>query len=105
MSPPNTIVTYCYRDASNYKFWGEFVVAGEFKREDIRAYLFDSEWFVPEKVGLIHLLTEPWNSDDHILHELHEFESTPRTDCICDAKKMVERFKAASETSWFEGYA
>ena len=104
MDEYNTRVCYCYRDASNHKFWSEFILEGKFAREQIQEYLFDEEWFVPEQVGLNHLLTAPWNKDDHILHEIHEVEATSRQDCICSAREMVERFKQAQARDWFEVY-
>src|ERR1700733_4629344 len=97
----NTQITYCYRDASNYKFWGEFAVEGVLDMEELASHLFEGEWFVPERVGLKHLLTEPWSDDDHILHEFREFESTKREDCICTAAQLIERFETARRTGWF----
>ena len=46
MKSPNTRVCYCYRDASNWKFWGEFILEGKFTRKQIQKYLFNNEWFV-----------------------------------------------------------
>ena len=105
MSPSNTRVCYCYRDASNHKFWGEFILKGKFTRKQIQDFLSDEEWFVSEQVGLNHLLTEPWTKDDHILHEIHEIEPTDRLDFICSAKEMVSRFKQAQAKDWFDGYS
>ena len=104
MESANTRITYCYRDASNYKFWGEFVVEGQLNRSQLEPYLFDGGWFVPEKVGLKHLLTEAWSEDDHLLHELCDFEYTTTSGAICSADLFVERFKAAHRNDWFSGY-
>jgi hypothetical protein len=101
---PNTLITYCYRDGGNWKFCGEFVVRGVIEREHIQEYLFDHEWFVPQKVGLTHLLTEPWDKEDHLLHELHEFERSEREDCLCSSTEFVERFKKARKLGWFDGF-
>jgi len=103
MDSGNTRISYCYRDASNYKFWGEFVVGGHLSRSQLQPYLFEGDWFIPEKVGLKHLLTEAWSEDDHLLHELHNFECTSVSDTVCSAEVFVERFKAAHGRNWFSG--
>ncbi len=104
MHGPNTLIYYCYRDAGNTKFWGEIVVSGQVSRKQLEKFLFDGEWFVPEQVGLNHLLTEPWTKLDHILHELHEFEDTERTDHFCLADELIAKFEAAHKKGWFDGY-
>ena len=43
-------VRYLYRDATNYKFRGLFIVAGYLDLECLRPFLFDREWFVPEGI-------------------------------------------------------
>ena len=45
-------VDYLYRDASNYKFRGSFIVDGDLDLEMLRPLLLDGAWFVPERVGL-----------------------------------------------------
>ena len=98
---PNTRISYCYRDAANWKFWGHFAVEGKIDRSDLEHYLDGAEFFVPEKVGLNHLLTEPWSRDDHILHELHEFEPAAGGQTLCTAAELIRRFRVANEQDWF----
>lgn len=79
--PPNEycVFEYLYRDASNYKVWGEVLLSGVPSQDDIaalRARLESGEYFVAEQVGIPALCKELWDlsggpaSDDHALHEL-----------------------------------
>jgi len=72
------VFEYLYRDASNYKAWGEILLSGVPSQNDIavlRACLESDEYFVAEQVGIPALYKELWdlsggpNSDDHALHE------------------------------------
>jgi hypothetical protein len=99
----NTEINYLYRDASNYKFWGTFIVEGKIERSDLVPYLFDSEWFVPQQVGLEHLLNLPMNFDDHLLHELHEFVPTTAQANAGSAKDLIAKFRMAADKDWFHG--
>lgn len=106
----NTEVTYLYRDPSNWKFWGTFVVDGALGRDELKQYLLkypwlpsDIEWFNPRMVGLEHLLTEPWDVEDHAMHELHEFVPTDRGETLCSASELIERFASASHRKWENG--
>ena len=103
----NTEVTYLYRDTSNWKFWGTFVVKGMLQREELDPYLIrvpwmpsDIAWFVPNVVGLENLLTVPRQGDDDDLHELYEFTPTDRQDILCGAEQLVARFQQASKSGW-----
>lgn len=72
------VFEYLYRDASNYKAWGEILLSGVPSQNDIvvlHARLESGEYFVAEQVGIPALYKELWdlsggpNSDDHALHE------------------------------------
>ena len=72
------VFEYLYRDASNYKAWGEILLSGVPSQNDIaalRACLESDEYFVAEQVGLPAVYKELWGlsggptSDDHALHE------------------------------------
>ena len=99
-----TKVTYRYRDASNFKFWGQFLVSGEFGIELVLDYLFEGEFFVPHEVGLPHLLNLPMNQDDHYLHTFEDFEIVSEGVATCSADDLVKRFKEASEKGWFSSF-
>lgn len=100
-----TRVEYLYRDASNYKFYGDFVVSGCLLKAELEPFLFDAEWFVPSEVGLPHLLDLPMNEDDHWLHEFVEFVPTKKGLPICKASELIERFQTASRRGWFSNLA
>lgn len=48
----NTLVEYMYRDASNYKEVGRFVLGGRFDVSMIEPFLSDRKFFIPERVGV-----------------------------------------------------
>ncbi len=99
-----TKVHYMYRDASNYKFHGCFVVSGKLSLNALEPYLFDGEFFVPHEVGLDHLLDMPMNEDDHYLHTFEEFEDTETGTPICSANQFVDKLKNASERGWVSSF-
>ncbi len=101
---PNTLVNYVYRDASNHKYWGSFVVKGKLRLEQIEKHFFDTEFFVATEVGLKHLLTDSWNEDDHVLHSFGDFEPTNIEDTICTVEELVQRFENANIRGWFHSY-
>jgi len=72
------VFEYLYRDAANYKAWGEILLSGVPSQDDIavlRACLESGEYFVAEQVGIPPVYKELWDlsdgptSDDHALHE------------------------------------
>lgn len=72
------VFEYQYRDASNYKAWGEILLSGIPSQSDIaalRACLESDVYFVAEQVGIPVVYKELWDlsggrsSDDHALHE------------------------------------
>lgn len=75
----NICVEYLYRDAANYKSWGEVVFRNEGDldilkiEEKIRAALIDREFFVAEKVGVPVLYFE--SRDDELDHQWHEYSA------------------------------
>jgi len=95
-----TRVEYMYRDASNYKFHGEFVVSGTLLRLHLEDFLFDGEFFVPHEIGLNHLLTYSMNKDDHYLHTFETFEKCAFDSFICTAEKFVLDVKSANRKGW-----
>jgi hypothetical protein len=99
----NTEITYLYRDASNYKFFGSIVVAGRIEIADIEGCFFDSEFFVPEAVGLPSLVPEVTNEDDHLLHTIVAMESTDKPASPIFAANLINEFRRRAEIGWFLG--
>jgi hypothetical protein len=72
------VFEYLYRDASNYKAWGELLLSGIPSQSDttaLRACLESEIYFIAEQVGIPAVYKELWDlsggrtSDDHSLHE------------------------------------
>jgi len=74
-----TILEYQYRDAGNYKAFGELLLEGEMTPSDLAdltPYLYDGEYFIPEEVGippLQPLLQEELGGKNEDDHEWHTF--------------------------------
>ena len=81
------VFEYLYRDASNYKVWGNLVLRGVAKKSDheVLATHFESgEFFIAEQLGIPPLYAELWefsngpSIDDHVWHTFHKLR--PATD-------------------------
>lgn len=97
----NSLVTYIYRDAGNYKFRASIVVGGTLKLQELTPHLFDGEFFIPARIGLRRLVPSCMNEDDHELHAFDAIEPIRGGDVICPAGEFVERFAAANKAGWF----
>lgn len=93
-------ITYLYRDAGNYKFWSEFCVLGDVSLDTLSPYLFEGEYFVPEKIGLPSLVPPQKNDDDHLFHEFVDVEYSDSAECLLTADDFMARIRAASITGW-----
>lgn len=103
----NVCFEYLYRDAANYKSWGEVIFRNESDldilkvEERIRAALIDREFFVAEKVGVPVLYFE--SRDDELDHQWHEYSTAtlsdgPITDIANrDISEFVNLLNAASK--------
>ncbi|NMP24910.1 hypothetical protein [Sulfobacillus harzensis] len=98
----NTRIAYLYRDGANNKQGGEVVLAGALSDEqiaDIRHACDDGQWFIPGDVGLPELQAVwvekgyPLTADDHVWHELVDFEATADSPTLAmTAAAFYERF-------------
>lgn len=103
----NTRFHYLYRDASNYKQWGEVVFTGCACSLEPRlvAALDRQEFFIADHVRLPELFfTEgPSDSDDHCFHE---FDSCETTDVPADDRhqrsidEFVQEVEDAVRLGW-----
>ena len=101
----NTNFEYLYRDAGNYKWFSEVVIAGVLKLEDIEHFLFEHHFFIPSEVGLPGLQPEVLTEDDHIWHEIISLkESVAEPTVEIKSDDLVEKFQMAhaEEWNWFE---
>lgn len=95
--PQNTLITYLYRDASNYKKHNEAIVKGLMtpeQEERIWKSLQVGEYFIPHLVGLPEVRFEKETEDDHPYFELQSLSPTnaPVT-CDIDIERLVNAFE------------
>jgi hypothetical protein len=102
----NTLISYMYRDASNYKAHGEEVLQGTLtseQKEAIIAKLEGGENFIPDQVGLEEVqeqLTSFPSEDDHVWHELNEDDITDTQQdptIQLTAEQLYQNFMAVEE--------
>lgn len=91
--PINIKFSYLYRDAGNYKNYGEVVLAnpddlslGEIETL-IRSKLIDGLWFCADQFGLPDLHFGDW--DNGLDHAWHEFEAVSYTNEPCDTQNAA----------------
>ncbi|MDR4506437.1 MAG: hypothetical protein MRK01_16825 [Candidatus Scalindua sp.] len=97
----NTVFTYQYRDAANYKEFDTVIIRGLFSLKDIEKYLYEKVFFIPSEIGLKDLQPENLNQDDHIWHEILEISQTNEQPTVTiTAEKILSNFKKASLEGW-----
>jgi hypothetical protein len=94
-------VNYLFRDASNYKFRGDFRLLGKISIDEIESYLFEGEFFIPEKIGLPPLRPETANEDDHLLHSIEDWRAVEGATYLMTAHEFQRRLREASQRGWF----
>lgn len=89
MNKQYTVMEYLYRDAGNYKAWGELLLDGLVDERNeilIREFLDSSEFFIPEKAGIPALRSKLYKYSngpteaDHVFHELVSFRLAENAD-------------------------
>jgi len=96
------VFEYLYRDAGNYKAWGELLLEGDLSETEIarmKAIFQDGEFFIPEQIGIPSLCEQLWQAcqsdpSDELDHVWHEF-STMRAACARDFERLEPWGKAA----------
>jgi len=97
----NTLFSYLYRDACNYKRFNEVIISGQLAINDLLPYLHDQEFFVPSEVGLDDLQDNPLTTYDHIWHEIESISKTmQKPNLKIDAKYLIEAFQKAYLKDW-----
>lgn len=96
-----TEVEYLYRDASNYKYWGTFLVRGIIQKSDLRNFLFDSEFFIPFRIGAPGLQPPQRKEDDHELHSFEGFKPLKGKQFDFDRPDLLEKLEFANKNDWF----
>lgn len=97
----NTIFSYMYADACNYKIYKDVVIGGELEFSDIEPYLHEGEFFIPSEIGLDDLQPTPLTTHDHIWHSICNLSaSNINSNCTIDSAQLIKRFLIASENRW-----
>ena len=95
------VMEYCYRDADNYKAFGQILLSGNITDayiSEMESLLDSEEFFVAEQVGIPTLYSQLWELSngptraDHAFHALSKFR--PATDS--EIKSMVSWGTTAS---------
>jgi len=106
-----SVFEYLYRDASNYKAWGEVLLSGapnERQLTELVASFESKEFFIAENVGIPSLQHELWEysngptSDDHVWHSFHKIRAATNTDvssmkCWGTVDDFISKVKAVSD--------
>ncbi len=85
---PNIKFSYLYRDAGNYKNYGQVIFANpnnlslEQVTELIKSKLIDGQWFYAKEWGMPDLHFDRW--DEELDHGFHEFEGVEFTEEAAD---------------------
>ncbi|MDZ7828968.1 MAG: hypothetical protein U5K33_05585 [Halofilum sp. (in: g-proteobacteria)] len=100
----NVCLTYLYRDAANYKYWGEVTFTNRAGTDpatleaEIRPYLIDGHWFVADDVGLPDLRPADRDEElDHDWHEVHSFAETEARPSDVYGRDIVEFLRDVRE--------
>ena len=88
---------YLYRDAGNFKNWGEIIFSNknnydaDYLEKQARAVLIDKEFFSANKANIPNLQFHKYiESLDHGWHEFYSFQpSSEETNDLCD-RDIVE---------------
>ncbi|GAX61994.1 nucleoside-diphosphate-sugar epimerases [Candidatus Scalindua japonica] len=97
----NTLITYQYRDASNYKEYDTVIISGLLSLNDVEEYLYEKELFIPSEIGLKDLQPDNLNQDDHIWHEILEIKHSHEKPTVnISAEEIVSHFRKASLEEW-----
>ena len=95
--PQNTLITYLYRDACNYKVHNEAVVKGLITQEQeqrILNSLQEGEYFIPHLVGLPEKRFATETEDDHPFFEYQSVSHTNKPiSCDRDVEELVKAFE------------
>ncbi len=108
----NVKLIYLYRDASNYKAWGEIIFRNHDKlnlneiEERLRNSFDSREFFVASQVSIPDVflfLHDRFTEDDHFFHEFRAVEIT--TEQCTDSydrsiKAFVEQVEHSSRNGW-----
>lgn len=91
----NLQFNYLYRDAGNYKNFGNIIfsnpdsITASDAESKIRYFLIDKNFFYAEKLNLQTLYFDDYSSDDHALHEFESISET-KSHCTDQQKRTIQ---------------
>lgn len=91
---------YLYRDAANFKVWGRAILSGALSIRDLRPFLYEGDFFLPELVGLKSLTPKTPTSCDHPWHELRSVQRVSSGKSLMRASELIARFKREHSLAW-----
>lgn len=108
------VLEYKYRDADNFKAFGEILVRGDLSDNyiaEMESYLDFGEYFVAEQVNIPTLYSQLWkysNGPTLSDHAFHEFSSIrlateneiASLDLWGESSHLLDTFRLASQQSW-----
>ena len=108
------VFEYLYRDANNFKAFGQLLLSGEISElyiSELKSYLDYGEYFVAEQVNIPPLYSQLWEYSngptlaDHAFHEFSTLRAATKEDVLSlklwgETPHMLEVFKIASQQSW-----
>jgi hypothetical protein len=111
MGTTNTLFNYLYRDAGNYKRWGEIVFAGapsDAFTLRLKKVLYDGALFIASQVNVPDVSfeasgTDPRDNDDHPWHEFSSMENSsqpPNDPSKRTIEELVGQFERAAKDGW-----
>ncbi|MBC8053435.1 MAG: hypothetical protein H7Y13_10260 [Sphingobacteriaceae bacterium] len=102
---PNIKLSYLYRDAGNYKSFGEAIFANpaDIPLEEIlptlQSKMIDRQWFYAKDWGLRDLHFDHWNEE--LDHGFHEFESLEYCHDPSTSRLSLDSFiESVKRTNW-----
>ena len=108
------VFEYLYRDANNFKAFGQLLLSGEVSEQyinELKSYLDYGEYFVAEQINIPTLYSHLWEYSngptlaDHAFHEFSTLRSATKEEVLSlklwgETSQMLEVFKIAGQQSW-----
>ena len=106
-----SVFEYCYRDASNYKVYGQLLLKGPVSIADIqnlRTHFESGEFFIAEQLGISALYGELWalssgpTEEDHVWHTFHTLRPARTEESTADVFDTVDNLisKIGTVVAW-----
>ncbi len=106
-----SIFEYCYRDADNFKSWGQLLLDGVASERDIKSLtdrLESGEFFIAEQVGIPPLYESLWmlssgpTNADHVWHQFQGLRLASEVEIDTVPHETLDHFlnQFASVKTW-----